>query len=222
MIIYHGSPNIIEYPEYGKGKEYNDYGKGFYCTEYEELAMEWACTEGMDGYANKYEIDMSKLNVLYLDSKEYTILNWLAILVTYRGMRMSSPMMEKGAAWLKEHFLVDFSGYDVVVGYRADDSYFSFARAFLGNEISLEQLRYAMKLGKFGQQVVIKSEKAFGHIHFLSYKVADNLQYYTMRKSRDDNARKEYYKELERDDMNGVYMRDIIREGMKNDDARLR
>ena len=43
LIIYHGSENIIEVPEYGKGKPYNDYGLGFYCTEYVELAKEWAC-----------------------------------------------------------------------------------------------------------------------------------------------------------------------------------
>ena len=28
-ILYHGSPEIIKKPEYGKGKTYNDYGRGF-------------------------------------------------------------------------------------------------------------------------------------------------------------------------------------------------
>lgn len=27
--LYHGSKNIIEMPEYGKGARHNDYGKGF-------------------------------------------------------------------------------------------------------------------------------------------------------------------------------------------------
>ena len=31
--IYHGSDHIIEKPQYGYGKPYNDYGVGFYCTE---------------------------------------------------------------------------------------------------------------------------------------------------------------------------------------------
>lgn len=43
LIIYHGSPEIIEKPVFGKGKPYNDYGMGFYCTEHLELAKEWAC-----------------------------------------------------------------------------------------------------------------------------------------------------------------------------------
>ena len=33
-IIYHGSQNIIENPQYGVGKLHNDYGLGFYCTKY--------------------------------------------------------------------------------------------------------------------------------------------------------------------------------------------
>ena len=55
LVLYHGSPDIIEKPASGKNKAYNDYGRGFYCTEHIELVKEWACTEGTDGYANKYE-----------------------------------------------------------------------------------------------------------------------------------------------------------------------
>ena len=53
LIIYHGSENIIEVPGYGKGKPYNDYGLGFYCTEYIDLAKEWACDDKHGGYAKK-------------------------------------------------------------------------------------------------------------------------------------------------------------------------
>ena len=53
IIIYHGSENIIEKPEFGKGKPYNDYGRIFYCTEYIDLAIEWACDVKHGGYANK-------------------------------------------------------------------------------------------------------------------------------------------------------------------------
>ena len=56
LILYHGSSEVIQAPVFGKGKSYNDYGKGFYCTEHLELAKEWACTERIDGYANKYEL----------------------------------------------------------------------------------------------------------------------------------------------------------------------
>lgn len=222
LTLYHGSPEIIEKPLFGKGKTYNDYGKGFYCTESEELAKEWACTEDVDGYANQYEIETSGLKVLNLSSEEYIILHWLAILLNYRKLRLTTPVMKRGAEWLKEHFLIDISHYDVIIGYRADDSYFSFARAFVNNEISLKQLNYAMRLGKLGEQVVLKSEKAFEVIQFVGYQSADNTIYYARRKKRDEEARVAFMAELEREDMDGLFMRDIIREGVTADDARLR
>lgn len=222
VILYHGSPEIVKIPVFGKGKAYNDYGKGFYCTEHLKLAKEWACSENVDGYVNKYEIDMTGLNVLNLSSDEYTILHWLALLMEYRKFRISTPVMRRGAEWLRERFLLDLTIYDVVVGYRADDSYFSFARAFVNNEISLAQLSYAMRLGKLGEQFVLKSPIAYEKIQFVSYEIVDSTEYYAKRKARDDEARAAFHRELERDDFEGLYMRDIIREEVQENDSRLR
>ena len=222
LILYHGSSEIIEKPIFGKGKAYNDYGRGFYCTENFELAKEWACTEGIDGYANQYEIETDGLKILNLSSDEYTVLHWLALLMTYRKLRLSTPVMKRGAEWLKEHFLVNIEDYDAIIGYRADDSYFSFARAFVSNEISLGQLSHAMKLGKLGEQFVLKSREAFEAIQFVSYVASDNTIYYARRKARDDAARAAFFAELERDDMDGIYIRDLIRGEVKADDPRLR
>lgn len=221
-LLYHGSPEIIEHPMFGKGKAYNDYGRGFYCTEHIELAKEWACTEGMNGYANQYELNTSGLSILNLSSDDYTILNWLAILMQHRKGRSSAPIEKQGREYLIQNFLPDFQRYDAIIGYRADDSYFSFARAFVSNTISLKQLSHAMRLGKLGEQFVLKSPKAFDAIKFIGYTVADNAIYYAKRKARDDEARAAYRKELEADDLSGIFMRDIIREEIKADDPRLR
>ena len=222
VVLYHGSSEIIENPVFGKGKPYNDYGQGFYCTEHAELAKEWACSEGIDGFVNKYELDTEGLKILNLSSDEYTILHWLALLMNYRRFRLSTPVMRRGVEWLKEHFLIDIGEYDLIIGYRADDSYFSFARAFVSNEISLKQLNYAMRLGKLGEQYVLKSEKSFERIEFIASESADNTIYYARRKKRDDEARNAFFEELEKNDIDGIYMRDIIREEMTSDDARLR
>lgn len=221
IILYHGSVEKIEKPLFGKGKTYNDYGRGFYCTEHIELAKEWACNEGVDGFANKYELDVTGLKTLNLSSNEYNILHWLALLIENRRIRISTPVICMGIKWLKEHFLIDISEYDLIIGYRADDSYFSFARAFISNEISLNQLNYAMRLGKLGEQYVLKSKNAFAHLKFKSAEIADNTIYYARRKNRDNEARTAFFQELEKTDINGIYMRDIIKEEMKSDDARL-
>lgn len=222
FILYHGSPDIIEKPVFGRGKAYSDYGRGFYCTEHIEFAKEWACTESTDGYANKYEIDTNGLSVLNLSTGDHTILNWLAILMLHRKGRLSTPMAKQGRDYLIQNFLPDFRSCDAIIGYRADDSYFSFARAFVTNTISLKQLGSAMRLGKLGEQYVLKSPRAFEAIKFIGYTVADNTVYYAKRKARDDEARTAYMRELEKDDINGIFMRDIIREEIRSDDPRLR
>ena len=113
LILYHGSTEIIELPQFGKGKSYNDYGRGFYCTEHIELAKEWACNEGVDGFVNKYEIETEGLKILNLSSDQYTILHWLALLMKHRKVRLSTPVMKRGCEWLKEHFGPNTDGYDI-------------------------------------------------------------------------------------------------------------
>ena len=220
LILYHGSPEIVTQPLFGKGKVYNDYGQGFYCTLDLLMAREWASNENRDGFVNKYEIDITDLSILNLS--EYTILHWLTILVKHRIFRMSTPVMKKGVEWLEKNYSIDLSSYDIITGYRADDSYFSFTRAFLNNEISLEQLSYAMKLGKLGEQIVLKSTKAFEKIKYINYEKVDSSIYYVKRKTRDDEARKAYLEELDKKDLKGLYMRDIIIEEVQPNDPRLR
>ncbi len=221
LTLYHGSTDIIESPVFGKGKTYNDYGQGFYCTENMELAREWACLEGIDGYVNRYTINLDHLSVLNLRDPKYSILHWLTILTENRKLRISTPAMRRGVEWLQNHFHIDTTSYDAIIGYRADDSYFSFARAFLTNQISLAQLSYAMKLGKLGEQFVLMSRKAFDTVRFEGYEAVDSSVYYVKRKARDEEARFSYLKVLEEADENGIYMRDITRGEVKPDDLRL-
>ncbi len=65
---------------------------------------------------------MDDLKVFRLSDSQYNILHWLALLVTYRKLRLATPMMKKSVEWLKENFLLDITQFDIIVGYRADDS----------------------------------------------------------------------------------------------------
>lgn len=151
-IIYHGSDHIILKPEYGKENFSNDYGRGFYCTESIMLAKEWACAKNTDGYANQYRLHMDQLSLLNLNESKYHILNWLAVLTHYRSYWQQKSIAEEAKEYLQKHFFVDISQYDVVTGYRADDSYFSFAQDFIMGVISLTQLEEAMHPGKLGSK----------------------------------------------------------------------
>lgn len=151
--LYHGSDKIVERPELDKGSAKNDYGQGFYCTMHYELACEWASkNEAVNGYANEYELDLSGLKVLDLSDPAYNILNWITLLIQNRTFTSTTPISKQAQAYLIENFSSDVSDYDLIKGYRADDSYFSFAKDFVNNTISVQQLAKAMKLGKLGIQ----------------------------------------------------------------------
>ena len=223
MILYHGSEKIIENPVFGKGNLRNDYGRGFYCTENEELAKEWACSNNKNGFANKYELKLEGLNILYLNSSEYNVLHWLTILTKNRTYWERNTISETAKTYLSKHFMIDTSKYDVIIGYRADDSYFSFARDFVSGAISYKQLSEAMHLGKLGEQVVLVSEKAFQNLKYISCSPANPLIYYAKKKERDREARKEYRKAKFNDNLeNELFIIDIIREEMTGNDLRLR
>lgn len=222
-ILYHGSEIILEKPEYGKGARNNDYGKGFYCTEEIELAREWACAKQTNGYVNIYEMDFSGLNIMNLNGGQYHILNWLALLADNRTYWQNGSIAEEGKKYIKEHFLPDISEYDVIIGYRADDSYFSFAQDFVAGTISLQKLSEAMRLGNLGEQIVLKSPRAFEQIKYIGTESVDAQVYYSKKAERERSARKEYrMKKKQKADINELFILDIMREEMKNDDARLR
>ena len=223
MKIYHGSKNIIEKPTLYGGKETNDYGYGFYCTREIELANEWACPDNNDGYANEYELDLAGLKILDLSQKKYNILNWIALLLQFRIPAGLSPNDEIARDYIVQNFAVDLTDIDVIIGYRADDSYFSFARDFVKNSITVSQLARAMELGKLGLQVVLHSEKAFEQLTYIKSTIAENETYYTKRVARDLQAREEYQKatrniQVNKDDL---FIMDIIRQEVKNDDSRI-
>ena len=222
-IIYHGSKDIIEKPKFGKGKPYNDYGLGFYFTENLALAKEWAVDIGRDGYANIYEIDDSRLSVLNLNDEQYTILHWLAILLENRHFDSPSSLSHEAKEYILNNFSVDYKSYDVIVGYRADDSYFSFAQDFLNGTISYRQLNNAMHLGNLGQQFVLKSKKAFDLISFIGYENASFNEWYSRKENRDKAARRDYFDTEKNKRLRGdIYITQIIDEEMNRNDARLR
>lgn len=221
-ILYHGSKDIIEKPEFGKGVKTNDYGRGFYCTEEIELAKEWACGKQNNGYVNKYKLDLSGLNILNLNDPQYHILNWLALLADNRTYWQNGSISEGAKKYIKENFLLDISGYDVIIGYRADDSYFTFAQDFVAGIISLKKLSQAMRLGKLGEQIVLKSKKAFEQIAYLGNESIDAEEYYSKKVLREREARREYrMSKRKKDDIYDLFILDIMREGIKNGDARL-
>lgn len=222
-IIYHGSDHIIERPQYGYGKAYNDYGLGFYCTEDQSMAMEWGVGADHNGYANQYRIDCADLAILDLNAPEYIMLHWLAILLENRTFHTQTPLAAESREYLLRNYHLNYTDADVIVGYRADDSYFSFANDFINGTISYRQLCSAMQLGRLGQQFVIKSRQAFDRLQYMGYEIADRREWYARKADRDHAARRQYF-DLERNrrQRGDLYITTILDEEMRADDPRLR
>lgn len=221
--IFHGSDHVIKTPQFRKGKTYNDYGQGFYCTEDLSMAQERAVGPDKSGYANKYRIDCNGLSILNLNDEPYTMLHWLTILLENREFETSSPLAAEAKEYLSEHFHLDASDYDIIIGYRADDSYFAFASDFINGTISYRQLCNAMRLGKLGQQFVIKSRRAFSRLRFAGAIEADCNLWYEKKNSRDKSAREQYFDiERNRRKKGDLYITTILDEEVTGDDARIR
>ena len=160
------------------------------------------------------------MNILNLNSPDYTILNWIAVLVEHRVFALKTPIARKAKRYLIDNFGINVNAYDLITGYRADDSYFDYAETFLNNGISVEQLARAMKLGRLGEQIVLKSKFAFSRIQFDGFDVAEKEEFYVLRKASDDEANQLYLDMLE-EESDGLYIQDIIRGGITNDDPRI-
>lgn len=221
--LFHGSPSIIEKPQFGYGKVYNDYGLGFYCTDSLEMAKEWGVAQNRNGYANRYELDCEGLKILDLNGPSFNILHWLAVLLENREFDVPSGLALEAKEYILNTFRVDYQSQDAIIGYRADDSYFSFAQDFINGTISYRQLNNAVHLGKLGQQFVLKSKQAFDRIQFLGYEVADHDEWYAKKMLRDRSARREYFSvERNKRQRGDLYITQILDEEMKPDDERLR
>ena len=221
--LLHGSDHVIEKPDIRLGKRNNDYGRGFYCTRDMTMAMGWACKQNTNGFVNKYKFNLTPMKVLNLLDGEHNILQWMALLLNNRTFRLSSEIAIDARDYIIDNFLIDLSEYDVVIGYRADDSYFSFAESFVQNGLSLRSLNEALRLGKLGEQIVLVSQKAFDNLTFKEMELADRSVYYPRFVARDTTARETYRKQIRnrKSYKEDIYVLDILREEMRIDDPRI-
>ena len=91
----------------------------------------------------------------------------------------------------------------------------------MNNTIAVEHLGRSMRLGNLGEQIVLKSERAFKSIRFAGFERAPQALLGPLAKERDEAARAQYRELLTENPFEGIRIVDIIREGMTDDDPRL-
>lgn len=194
LILYHGNKDKDMIPQYGHGEKNCDYGQGFYTTHDPELGKEWAWasyTAGNVGYLHTYELDKTDLKIL--DLTELDSLHWIAELLTYRTINLEGKevLQDRIKDFLKKYKLKT-SEYDVIIGYRADDSYFTYAEDFVSGLIYKETVENALRYGDLGIQIFIKSKKAFEQLKKVGEPEMVPEVYRRRHKKRKENAELDY------------------------------
>ena len=223
LKIFHGSPNAVNAPSLAAGRPRNDFGRGFYCSADWQLAAEWACKSRNDGFVNEYSLNAAPLRTLDLLSGEYSVLHWIALLLRNRTFSLQLDAARQAREFMIKNYLLDTACYDIVIGYRADDSYFSYAQAFVENGLTIRQLSQALRLGNLGEQIVLVSKRAFENLRFLGAHGVKAADYYPRFKRRDTAARMDYRKAISCSPIadDDLFVFDIMRKGVDIDDWRI-
>lgn len=173
IILYHGSDLVLERPLFNYGRDDNDYGRGFYTTRIYNKAVSWAKNMGASGkaFVNEYSISLNSLNVINLD--DFGVLSWIAEIAAHRPIKsdLSSEFLPK----FIDRYKVNTDDADVIIGYRADDSYTDVIGAFCDGLLTCDEVQRLFYKGNLGEQYFIKSEKAFNHLSFLKSTDVSNL-----------------------------------------------
>ncbi|MBP5216673.1 MAG: DUF3990 domain-containing protein [Bacilli bacterium] len=198
MNLFYGSKTFFQKPTFGVGNPCNDYGLGFYLTDSFEMAELWACQNKEGGFALSFSLDSTGLRILRLDdASEKGILEWITLLVKHRFPYGEKMANKQTIDWLIRHFDVPVNQYDMIVGYRADDSYFNYSLGFVTGQISLETLAKAMKLGKLTLQYALLSQEAFQRLRFLN---ASPIPYQEDYRRFREKTLEEYHQILQKED----------------------
>lgn len=204
LVLFHGTPDQVVTPSFGKGDEKHDYGMGFYLTENIDLAKEWAVCRPNEtnGWVHKYELDTDGLKIL--DFQETGVLAWLAELMKHRDAADSKRYRVLAKKFITK-FGVDTDGYDVIKGWRANASYFYIAKEFVRDNIDLDILEELLSLGGLGIQYCIKSELAYSKLKEIpdGLLVVDYAEFNDKYNHRDASARRRM-RELVDSDANQV------------------
>lgn len=191
LVLFHGTPDKIVAPAYGRGNEKYDYGMGFYLTESIDLAKEWAVCRPNDtnGWVHKFELDVDGLNIL--DFQQNEVFAWLAELMKHRDAADSKRYRMLAKKFI-EKYGIDTNEYDVIRGWRANASYFYIAKEFVRDNIDLDILDELLSLGGLGIQYCIKSELAYSRLHEIEDSLipVDYAEFNEKYNQRDITARK--------------------------------
>jgi hypothetical protein len=160
MMIYHGSTEIVENPRLIKTTMGRDFGVGFYTTDIETQAVNWARrksrqfkNKNLSPILNKYEMDDAAYEILKVLRFPEASLEWMDFVINCRSN-------------------IDYShGYDVVVGKIADDNVGETILYVLNKVMRPEDALERLRFEKINNQICFCTEKSLGCLKFIDSEV---------------------------------------------------
>lgn len=157
LILYHGSKKGITGDVAPISREECDFGRGFYMGTSTLQPLTLICNEDKPKFY-AVELDLTGLNVLTVDVG----MDW-AMLIAYHRKEMESA---KGTA-VYEKYAHMADGYDVIIGYIANDRMYTELFRFFNKTLTDVALINCLSALDLGKQYVAISEKACRQIKIL-------------------------------------------------------
>lgn len=207
MELYHASRGGIKNEIRPISNSRCDFGRGFYMSEDINDSLRIVCNE-KSPFMYKLKVDMSGLNVLVIDDK----LDWAMLIAFYRGYMDD---IKGTSIYSKYSQMAD--GYDVIVGYIADDRMYQVLTDFFEKRITDIALIESLSALDLGKQYVAITEEACRHINIIEEENLSGLELLILRdlsiKRREEgiNLSREIMLKHRRD---GRFFDEIISEGI--------
>ena len=144
-LLYHGSKEIVEFPEIRLQKYNKDFYFGFYCTNIKKQAIRWATRFEGKGFLSEYE---------YIPNKDLNI-------------KKFSEMTEEWLDFIVECRLGKPHNFDIVEGPMANDTIFNYVQDFADKKISREAFWALAIFSRPTHQISFHTARALTTLRFV-------------------------------------------------------
>lgn len=179
ITLYHGSKSGINGAIAPISRERCDFGRGFYMGEERTQPLTLICN-----YPNAklytVQVDLQGLNVLDIELG----LEW-ALLVAFNRGKMD--VVKETALYRRFETMAD--GYDMIVGYIANDRMFVVLDRFFNGEITDVALIHSLSALKLGKQYVAVTEKACKQIKIVKEEIILEKDKEVLKKESENNRK---------------------------------
>jgi len=166
LVLYHASRKGISGIIRPCSRTRCDFGQGFYMGTEPIQPLTLVCNENKPMFY-QMAVDLDDLQVLHVDVN----IDWAMLIAYYRGYMHGE---EESSLYHKYAHMAD--GYDMIIGYIADDRMYQVLTDFFEGRITDTALIASLSALNLGKQYVAVTQKACDHIAIISEKEITYLE----------------------------------------------